>query len=102
MRFNQRSEALTLQYDEKYCNRQHAKGKLTARERIDLLFDPESFEELDTFVRPQNNKTLPGSYGDGLVCGHGRINGRKVFAYAQDFNFMGGSLGGKHSLKCVF
>lgn len=98
-RFNQRSETLAQQYNEAYYNRQHAKGKLTARERIDLLFDPKSFEELDTFVRPQNNKALPGSFGDGLICGHGRINGRKVFAYAQDFNFMGGSLGAAHAAK---
>ncbi len=99
IRFRQRSEALEEQYSDAYNERQHAKGKLTARERIDLLFDAGSFEELDAFVRAQNMKEVPGSYGDGLICGHGRINGRKMFAYAQDFNFMGGSLGAAHAAK---
>lgn len=99
IRFNQRNEKLASQYDEKYYERQHQKGKLTARERIDILFDAESFEELDAFVRPRSGVNPDGAYGDGLICGHGRINGRKVFAYAQDFNFMGGSLGAAHAEK---
>jgi acetyl-CoA carboxylase carboxyltransferase component len=99
IRFNQRNEKLAEQYNEKYYERQHAKGKLTARERIEILFDKDSFEELDAFVRPRDMADQPGAYGDGLICGHGRINGRKVFAYAQDFNFMGGSLGSAHAAK---
>jgi propionyl-CoA carboxylase beta chain len=101
IRFNNRSEKLAEQYNEQYYERQHAKGKLTARERIDILFDSDSFEELDAFVRPRGMENTPGAYGDGLICGHGRINGRKAFAYAQDFNFMGGSLGSAHAAKIM-
>lgn len=99
IRFDQRNEKLAEQYDEKYYERQHTKGKLTARERVDILFDNDSFEELDAFVRPRGGENLSGAYGDGLICGYGRINGRKVFAFAQDFNFMGGSLGSAHAAK---
>jgi propionyl-CoA carboxylase beta chain len=74
----------------------HAKGKLTARERIDVLLDPGSFEELDTFVRHRTydfemNKRRP--WGDAVVTGHGTIDGRKVFVFSQDFTVFGGSLG---------
>ena len=101
IRFKQRNEKLEAQYDEKYDERQHAKGKLTAKERIDLLFDRDTFEELDAFVRSKTDGNKPGAYGDGVIVGHGRINGRKVFAYAQDFNFMGGSLGAAHAAKII-
>ena len=74
---------------------QHAKGKLTARERLEVLLDPDSFEEYDMFVEHrctnfgmENNK-VPG---DGCVTGHGTINGRTVFVYSQDFTVLGGSL----------
>lgn len=74
----------------------HAKGKLTARERIALLLDPDSFEELDTFVRHRTHdfdmdKRRP--WGDAVVTGHGTIDGRKVFVFSQDFTVFGGSLG---------
>ena len=74
----------------------HAKGKLTARERIDVLLDPGSFEELDTFVRHRTydfemDKRRP--WGDAVVTGHGTIDGRKVFVFSQDFTVFGGSLG---------
>ena len=82
--------------------RQHAAGKLTARERLELLFDPGSFCEIDAFVTHrcadfglQDNKPL----GDGVVTGYGRIDGRVVFAYAQDFTVFGGSLSGAHAQK---
>jgi len=81
---------------------QHEKGKLTARERIDLLLDPESFEEIDMFVRHRcsnfgmENK---GSPGDGVVAGHGTINGRVVFVYSQDFTVLGGSLSETNAKK---
>ena len=74
----------------------HAKGKLTARERIDMLLDPGSFEELDTFVRHRTHdfdmdKRRP--WGDAVVTGYGTIEGRKVFVFSQDFTVFGGSLG---------
>src|ERR671911_1203816 len=76
--------------------KQHARGKLTARERIDKLLDPRSFEELDTFVRHRtsdfdmlNNRP----WGDAVVTGHGTIDGRPVAVFSQDFTVFGGSLG---------
>jgi propionyl-CoA carboxylase beta chain len=76
--------------------KQHAKGKLTARERIEKLLDPGSFEELDMFVRHRTHdfdmqKNRP--YGDAVVTGHGTIDGRTVFVFSQDFTVFGGSLG---------
>ncbi len=97
-RFHERNDRLLSQYDENYYSRQHAKGKLTARERIDFLMDKDSFREIDAFVKPlgrQDEKL----FGDGVIVGYGTINGRKVFVYAQDFNFMGGSLGLIHARK---
>jgi propionyl-CoA carboxylase beta chain len=75
--------------------KQHQTGKLTARERIDALLDPGSFEELDALVVHRNTdfgmqeKRIPG---DGVVVGHGRVEGRTVFVFAQDFTVFGGSL----------
>lgn len=80
---------------EKRIASQHKKGKLTARERIDLLLDEGSFEELDMFVthRCTNFGLEKEKYmGDGVVTGHGTIDGRIVFVYAQDFTVFGGSL----------
>src|SRR6186713_161797 len=76
--------------------KQHAKGKLTARERVEKLLDPGSFEELDTFVRHRTydfemQKKRP--WGDAVVTGHGTIDGRTVFVFSQDFTVFGGSLG---------
>ena len=76
--------------------KQHAKGKKTARERIELLLDADSFEELDEFVRHRStafgmDKNRP--YGDSVVTGVGTINGRQVAVYSQDFTIFGGSLG---------
>jgi propionyl-CoA carboxylase beta chain len=83
-------------------DRQHARGKLTARERLDLLLDEGSFEEWDTFVEHrctdfdmENNKVL----GDGVVTGYGTVNGRMVFVYSQDFTVFGGSLSEAHAEK---
>ena len=81
---------------------QHAKGKLTARERIEILFDDDSFEEWDIFVEHRctdfgmQEKTIPG---DGVVTGYGTINGRLVFIYSQDFTVFGGSLSEAHAEK---
>src|SRR6516162_7319431 len=75
--------------------KQHAAGKLTARERIETLLDPGSFEELDALVVHRardfgmDAQRIPG---DGVVTGHGRIDGRPVFVFAQDFTVFGGSL----------
>ena len=80
---------------EKRIDSQHAKGKYTARERIQMLLDEGSFEELDMFVthRCTNFGLEKEKYlGDGVVTGHGTINGRVVFVFAQDFTVFGGSL----------
>ena len=97
-----REERARLGGGEARIERQHASGKLTARERLDLLFDPGSFCEMDAFVTHRcsdfgldQNKPL----GDGVVTGYGRIDGRVVFAYAQDFTVFGGSLSGAHAQK---
>jgi propionyl-CoA carboxylase beta chain len=72
-------------------DKQHAAGKLTARERLDLLLDPGSFVELDAFVT--NGTDREESYlGDGVVTGHGAVDGRPVFVFSQDFTVFGGSL----------
>lgn len=87
---------------EKRIEAQHAKGKLTARERLDLLFDPGSFEEWDMFVEHDchdfgmDQQKIPG---DGVVTGYGTINGRLVFAFSQDFTVFGGSLSEAHAKK---
>jgi propionyl-CoA carboxylase beta chain len=84
--------------------RQHAAGKLTARERIDLLFDPGTFEELDKLVTHRcrdfgmADQIVPG---DGVVAGHGLVDGRQVFAFAQDFTVFGGSLSETNAAKIV-
>jgi propionyl-CoA carboxylase beta chain len=81
---------------------QHAKGKLTARERIDLLLDADSFEEWDMFVEHRSSDFGMGEQripGDGVVTGHGTINGRLVFVFSQDFTVFGGSLSEAHAEK---
>ena len=89
---------------EKRVEKQHEKGKLTARERLDLLFDKGSFVEVDAFVKSrchnfgQEKKDLPG---EGVVTGYGTVDGRLVFAFAQDFTVEGGSLGEMHAAKIV-
>ncbi len=77
---------------------QHRRGKLTARERIDLLLDEGSFEEFDILKqgRGEGEESYPG---DGVITGHGTIDGREVFVFAQDFTVIGGSLGEAHSQK---
>src|SRR5579872_1783152 len=83
---------------------QHAKGKLTARERIDLLLDEGSFEEFDMFVEHRAAEFGMGSQkipGDGVVTGWGTINGRVVFVFSKDFTVIGGSLSKAHAEKIV-
>ena len=75
---------------------QHRKGKLSARERLDLLLDPGTFVETDRFVVHRSHDFGLDSqriYGDGVVTGHGRIDGRIVYVFSQDFTVFGGSLG---------
>ena len=80
---------------------QHGLGKLTARERIDLLLDEGSFEEFDTLKAGRGGALGDDRVflGDGVVTGHGKIDGREVFVFSQDFTVMGGSLGEAHSQK---
>ncbi len=83
-------------------DKQHAGGKLTARERLNLLFDAGSFREIDQFVRHRCDNfgmekvEIPS---DGVIVGHGLVNGRPVFAFAQDFTARAGSLGEMHAAK---
>jgi propionyl-CoA carboxylase beta chain len=87
---------------EKRVSTQHSKGKLTARERIEVLLDPDSFEEWGMFVEHRctdfgmADSKIPG---DGVVTGYGTINGRLVFVFSQDFTVFGGSLSEAHAEK---
>src|SRR5437588_10414335 len=89
---------------EERLRRQRESGKLTARERIDLLFDPGTFEEIDKYVTHRcldfgmAEQVIPG---DGVVAGHGRIGGRLAYAFAQDFTVFGGSLSETNAAKIV-
>src|SRR5437868_8433581 len=81
---------------------QHAKGKLTARERLELLLDPDSFEEWDMFKEHRCSDFGMGEQrvpGDGVVTGYGTVNGRMVFVFSQDFTVFGGSLSEAHAEK---
>jgi len=81
-------------------DQQHARGKLTARERIELLLDPASFTEIDAFVTARGNDDDPDAVlGDGVVTGHGLIDGRPVFVFSQDFTVFGGSLSEAYAAK---
>jgi propionyl-CoA carboxylase beta chain len=89
---------------ERRIERQHNEGKLTARERIAMLFDPGSFQELDQLVVHRNSdfgmdkQRIPG---DGVVTGYGTVQGRLAYAFAQDFTVFGGSLSETHAAKIV-
>lgn len=95
-------DAAKLGGGQRRIDAQHARGKLTARERLDILLDRGSFEELDMFVEHRStdfgmeNQRVPG---DGVVTGSGTINGRLVFVYSQDFTVFGGSLSEAHAEK---
>lgn len=87
---------------EKRIAKQHEAGKLTARERLTLLFDESSFVELDAFVRHRCvnfGMEQTEAAAEGVVTGYGKVNGRLVYAYAQDFTVIGGSLGEMHAGK---
>ena len=99
-----REEKLKQYYDQKHSaeagggpdkvESQHSKGKLTARERINLLLDPNTFTEIDKFVTHRSDDPeMKKYYGDGLITGFGTIDGKQVFIYVYDFTVLGGSLG---------
>ena len=82
--------------------KQHSKGKLTARERLDKLLDEGSFQELDALVKSSSQQVADKAKpGDGVVTGYGTIDGRLMYVFAQDFTVMGGSLGQAHAAKIV-
>jgi len=95
-------EAARLGGGERRIKAQHAKGKLTARERLEVLLDEGTFEEFDMFVEHREtefgmaDQKVPG---DGVVIGYGKINGRLVFVFSQDFTVFGGSLSETHAEK---
>ena len=99
---NEKKEHIRQGGGQARIDKQHAKGKLTARERLNLLFDEGSFVELDMFMKHRctnfgmEKKEMPA---DGIVTGYGTVNGRLVYAYSQDFTVSGGALGEKHAHK---
>ena len=99
---HRRHAAAELGGGDERVRRQHKAGKKTARERLDLLVDPGSFSEIDKFVVHQTQdfgmaeQRIPG---DGVVTGSGRIHGRPVFVFAQDFTVFGGSLSEAYARK---
>ncbi|HEY1720224.1 MAG TPA: acyl-CoA carboxylase subunit beta [Magnetospirillaceae bacterium] len=101
-KLQQMREQARLGGGQKRIDAQHAKGKLTARERVEVLLDPNSFEEWDMFVEHRNHdfgmedQKIPG---DGVVTGWGTINGRLVYVFSQDFTVFGGSLSEAHAEK---
>lgn len=101
---HQKLEHIQKMGGEKQIERQHSRGKLTARERLNLLFDESSFVEIGALRKHnchyfgQETKDLPA---DGVITGYGTVNGRLVFAFAQDFTVSGGSLGEAHASKIV-
>jgi acetyl-CoA carboxylase carboxyltransferase component len=89
----ERRSVATAMGGEMRIQRQHDRGKLTARERIELLFDPGTFVELGAFTGKLDDNSRPEAPADALVAGSGRINGRPVLAGAEDFTVLGGSIG---------
>ncbi|MDN3205167.1 acyl-CoA carboxylase subunit beta [Algoriphagus sediminis] len=97
-----KNEEALLGGGQKRIDSQHSKGKLTARERIDMFLDPGTFQEIDKFVmhRTKDFGLDKEHYlGDGVVTGYGKVNGRLVFLYSQDFTVFGGSLSETHAEK---
>ena len=101
-KLEEKRQAARLGGGQKRIDAQHGKGRLTARERIDLLLDKDSFEEWDMFVEHRSSdfgmadNKIPG---DGVVTGYGTIHGRLVFIFSQDFTVYGGSLSEAHAEK---
>src|SRR3954452_24867742 len=103
-RLEERRKEARLGGGERRIAAQHARGKLTARERIEMLLDHGSFEEFDMFVEQRSTdfgmekSKIPG---DGVVTGWGTVNGRTVFVFAKDFTVFGGSLSEAHANKIM-
>lgn len=103
-RLNEEREMALIGGGQQRIDRQHAKGSLTARERLELLFDEGSFRELDQLKAHRctefgmDKKNFPG---DGIVTGHGLVNGRHVYAFSQDFTVIGGTLSETHAQKMI-
>ena len=100
--FEARREALKAMGGEKMIKKQHELGKMTARERLAMFYDEGTFQEVQLFVK--HRSTLFGLdkkeiNADGVIVGFGKVNGRTVYAAAQDFTSAGGSLGEMHSKK---
>src|SRR5881275_155656 len=101
-RLDEKREAARAGGGSRRIKAQHERGKLTARERLDVLLDPGSFEEWDMFVEHRSQdfgmaeQKIPG---DGVVTGYGTVNGRLVFVFSQDFTVFGGSLSEAHAEK---
>ncbi len=98
----QRKEKIMLGGGAKRIEKQHSLGKLTARERINLLFDENTFVEIDAFVKHRCTNfgmDKVDAPAEGVVTGYGMVDGRLVYAYAQDFTVVGGSLGEMHAAK---
>ena len=102
LELRQRREAALMGGGQKRFDQQHAKGKYTARERIDLLLDEGSFQELGMFITHRSTALGMDSVdapADGVVTGYGTVNGRLVYVFSQDFTVLGGSLGEAHAEK---
>ena len=98
----QRRQGVVSEQADRAAEKQHSKGRLTARERIDLLLDPGSFVELDALSRPAAAAGEGAEYyGDGVVTGYGDVDGRQVWLFSQDATFMGGSLGEVHARRIL-
>jgi acetyl-CoA carboxylase carboxyltransferase component len=101
---DQRRAALTQGGGQREVDRQHQRGKLTARERLAIFLDPDSFFELDLWAKPRptgfdlDERELPG---DGVITGYGNVNGKPVCVYAQDFTVLGGTMGSTGGKKIV-
>jgi acetyl-CoA carboxylase carboxyltransferase component len=101
-RYNEIREKNRLGGGIKHIERQHGRGKLTARERIEILIDPGSFSELGSFVGTTSRRIdgrVPEAPCDGAVVGTGRVNGRLIMIHASDFTVLGGSIGAQHLVK---
>ena len=101
---SQRRAALMQGGGPRAVERQHRRGKLTARERLDIFLDPDTFVELDLWAKPRitgfeiDGRELPG---DGVITGFGEVYGRPVYVYAQDFTVLGGTLGSTAGKKII-
>ncbi|MEL6633382.1 MAG: carboxyl transferase domain-containing protein, partial [Bacteroidota bacterium] len=103
-KLDQKNEEALLGGGQSRIDKQHEKGKLTARERIELLLDQDTFEEIGKLVTHRSNEFGLEKYkplGDGVITGYGKVNGRLVYVFSQDFTVMGGSLSESYAEKIV-